>query len=204
MSMNLEAKLRVTGPRPEPAERLEERQALDEGRAMLRHEGEDDPGLEDVVWRLIQDAATTEARLPMDQRHGMTYWPDLARASEECRQVEIEQGNCVEGGHDAYGRMHTWNAKAYTPRFQITDPGATRRMLTVLGWLKHCRSRNRHARKRDIRILLLLARGVSPLTVSRMLRGKIGERAVGMVKERMLAQVMHKISLLDIAANCSK
>lgn len=196
-------KLRVSGPLPSDAEVKEARRAYQDGIDMLAREGVSAPSPESVVWRLMKDAAQTEARMPDREKgwllsHGRSIWPELALASEECRKVEWE----ISLEELAGVRLRDTNAPA--PRLTITDPAAVSRWLVVQGWLRYVKARNP---QRDKAIVLARARGVSAREICRMMGGRLGDRAIEMVREKVLRHIIEGLraaNLLDFASLCGK
>lgn len=163
------------------------RRAVRDGRDMLAREGEAKPDLERVVWRLMQDAARTEGSLNDRERawlaaHGRSAWPELARPSEECRQVEWEQ---------ELGFIQGTMVQERTPMPRLDIYKANHeRMLTVLGWLKHMKAKSFDRFIRDRSIVLDLARGVPHRLVRvRYFRRDSSDAAVQWVKYKMLRDV---------------
>jgi hypothetical protein len=194
-------RLRVSGPGLSEIEKEESLRAIHEGLEMLRRDGYYEINLRLVVWRLMQDAATTEARLPNRERSWLmsasrAMWPEMARPSEECRAIEWDDAMAVLTGKQVESVIG--GRRAIIP---ITDPGAVRRMLTVLGWLKYAKGKNP---KRDRSIFLMRARGVPTREICRAMHGRIGDRAIDMVKDKVLKHVVAHLSLLDIAEICGK
>jgi hypothetical protein len=204
ISEEITNRLRISGPKRTGEDRDAMRKALTDGIEMLRREGEDRPSLKAVIWRLMRDAAKTEATFEDRERawlaaHGRSAWPGLARSSEECRVVEWEQQLGL-----MQGTMHA--IRTPMPRLDIYHADHERTLL-VLDWLRLMLPRSRTFERfiRDREIVLEMARGVS----LRRLRVKYfprdsGDSAVFMVKDKMLRIVeewLNKI-LTDTGSIC--
>lgn len=194
----LRDRLRVSGPKTPNAQIEEARLAINQGIDLLAREGNDTPSTRDVIWRLMQDAAETLHRMPDKEEAWQVVnlpaaWPDLARPSEECRLVEWEQSL-----EEAMG-VRQPDLEAYRPRFVMTDPTAPRRMLVVLSWLRHTKSKNR---KRDQLIFLEIARGMTYHRAARLagsLNGRdVGSFAVRAIKNKMLRQIEVWLRSVDL------
>lgn len=146
----------ATATRMPPATQklAETRKAIDAGIALLRADGYQasfPESLSAIVWRLLQEAADTLARLPDRERVWLlaadrVAWPEVLHTAQE--QFEAETQRLTDA------RM----SKEEPPirRLQISNPGAVSRMLVVLDWLQHVRGRRV---KRDQLIALAMAHG---------------------------------------------
>lgn len=170
--------------------------ALREAEDGLRLDGNERPSLEERVWWLAKDAAQTEARIPDRERswlrsHERSIWPELSRASEENRAIEWEIAMEEIAG------VRSREINGWRPNFTITDPRAVSRWLVVYSWFKFVKGRNP---QRDREIFLLRALGARPQDVSRKLRGRIGARAVEMVREKVIRHITRGLAnVLDFA-----
>lgn len=170
--------------------------AISEAKDGLRLEGCERPKLPEIVWWLARDAAQTEARIPDRERswlrsHERSIWPELARASEENRAIEWEVAMEEIAG------VRPREIDGWRPKFTITDPRAVSRWLVVYSWFKYVKGRNP---QRDREIFLLRALGAKPQDVSRKLRGRIGARAVEMVREKVTRHIsLGLANVLDFA-----
>lgn len=198
VSHELTSKLRISGPSPSEREREDARKALRDGRDLLAREGYTRITLKTIIWRLMQDAARTEATLADRERawlaaNGRSAWPELARPSEENRQVEWEWEMGVLQGAMQQERTPMPKLDIYKANHE--------RMLVVLGWLKHMKARTFERFQRDRQVVLDLARGVPPRIVRlRYFRRDSCDSAITMVKHKMLRDV--ELALTNLGANC--
>lgn len=194
-------RLRVSGPPPKSREVEESRKALSEGLAICRAEGVHEPSLRVVVWRLLQDASETLARLPDRERGWLlstsrAMWPEVVRTAQE--RFEVERERLTDGlGKD----------DDYRPRLTITDPTATRRMLTVLGWLQFVKARTAARIKRDKLVTLSLALGRSYRSVRPLMGRETSDSAIMSVRGKVVKQIAEALAKLKLdisAANCDR
>jgi len=177
--------LRIGGRKPSQREVEETRKALREGIDMLRREGNARPSLRALIWRLLQDAAETMARLPDNERRFLLAgdrigWPDVMHTPQEQFEAEVERMREL-------GESKT---EAPIPRLQVTDPSAPSRALTVYGWLRHVRARTLRGLRRDKCVVIGLAGGLSPRRIRVMyFPREAGDSAVTMVKQKVLSQL---------------
>lgn len=165
----------------------ETRKALDWGKTKVSADGSK-TSLSDVIWRLLQDAADTLARLPDRERGWLlsadrASWPEIYHSARE--RWEAEQQRLVD--------LKESPEEIYLPRLGVTDPTAIPRMLTVLGWLQHVRARTPHRQKRDKLVVLALAQGQSLKSVRRLMLGECTDRAIYMVRSKVLGQITSAI-----------
>jgi len=183
-------KLRISAPPPSEREVEETRKALSEGLDICRQEGNPQPSLKALIWRLLQDAAETLARLPDKERVWLlssdrVIWPELARPSEDNRAVEWETAMEQLAG------VRSPDTPAV--RLMVSDPSAPRRMLTVLGWLKCVRGRTPQRIKRDKLVVLALAQGQSYRAVRRYMGKACRDSAILAVKSKVLSQMVEML-----------
>lgn len=150
--------------------------------------------LRDAVWRLLQDAADTLARLPDRERGWLlsadrAAWPEVWHSAQERYEAELQRLQD--------GKM----SKEETPlrRGAITDPTAIPRMLTVLGWLQYVRARTPIREKRDKLVVLAMAQGQTMRSIRRLMLGDKSDGAARMVKQKVLGQICWALqNLVDI------
>jgi hypothetical protein len=130
------------------------RAVLSAGRALCEEDGDVDPPMPAVLWRLFREAADTFARLP-DREQGWirsgsrVAWPDIAYDNDDKKQaqeqfeVELER---VRSGQD--------QVEAIRLRKGPPDRAAIGRADIIVGWHKHLAG---NERARDWKILWLLA-----------------------------------------------
>lgn len=160
--------------------------------------------LQRIIWRLLEDAADTLARLPDRERGWLlsadrSCWPEVSHTYQE--RVEEENQRLAE--------RRRLESLGMTPeetpwvRRNITDPSAIPRMLTVLSWLQYVRARTAAREKRDKLIVLAMAQGQSIRSVKRLMLGERSDSAARMVKQKVLAQIEAAIKssckLIDVA-----
>lgn len=182
--------LRISGPARSHREAAEAKRALREGVELLRQEGRCTPSLQAVVWRLLQDAAETLSRIEDPEqkwrRSGLiSNWPPVIHTAKEDFEAEtFRQAKLREDKRDT--RL---------PRLGLSDPRAESRMMTVLGWLQHVRSRSPYLVKRDKLVVLALAGGLGPKR-TRMIffPPDTSDSAVNMVKRKVLWHIARGLS----------
>jgi hypothetical protein len=91
MGASIVEKLRIGPPPPSRAEVASTRKALQEGRDMLRREGNPAPTLPILVWRLVQDACETEVKLkdPMSKDDPPLPTPPITDRTAETRMHTV-------------------------------------------------------------------------------------------------------------------
>lgn len=158
-------------------------------------------GLGRVVWRLLQDASDTLARLPDRERVWLlsaerACWPEVWRSAQERFENAVHQ----------LADLKLSKEDTPLPRLTISDPSAIPRMLTVLDWLQHVRARTPNRAKRDKLVVLAMAQGQSMQRVRRLMLGDRGDSAARMVKIKVLSQISTALKssckLTGIASNC--
>lgn len=179
--------LHIGAPNASPREVENTRKALQEGRDILRREGQPQPSLRALVWRLLQDAVETLARvrdpdlrfLLAGERIG---WPEVVHTEQERFEAEVQRLTDLKMSKE----------QVPLPRLAITDTTAERRMHTVLGWLRHVRGRKS---RRDQRIALELAANISVVRVRNRYLGKdFTDSAIRMVKDKVLQHICEALS----------
>lgn len=196
MLMNgyLVEKLGIAPASPSPQEVQETRKALREGADMLRGEGNPRPSLKALIWRLLQDAAETLTRIPDRERAWLqsasrSAWPAIAHTAQEQFAAEVQRSTDARMSKD----------EGPLPRMVITDPSATRRMLTVLGWLRHVRAQSPYKCKRDKIAIMFLAGGLSTTKVRiACFPRDSSDSAVAMVKQKVIAQIETAVNSMKI------
>lgn len=130
------------------------RAVLAAGRLLCEEDGEENPPMPAVLWRLFREAADTFARLP-DREQGWirsgtrVAWPDIAYDNEDKKQsqeqfeVELDR---VRSGQDP--------VEAIRLRKGPPERGAIGRADVIAGWHKYLAGNDR---ARDWKILWLLA-----------------------------------------------
>jgi hypothetical protein len=177
--------LGITGRPPSTREIEETRKALREGIDMLRREGSPKPSLRALIWRLLQDAAETMARLPDNERRFLLAgdrigWPEVIHTEQERFEAEVHRLTDLKMSKE----------EGPPPRLSITDPSAPSRALTVYGWLRHVRARTLRGLRRDKCVVIGLAGGLSPRRIRVMYFPRdAGDSAVTMVKQKVLSQL---------------
>lgn len=191
--MNLAERLSVTGTVQLGAE---DRQAIEWAVRVLKREGIAvllPAAMGVVVWRLLQDAAETLARLPDKERVWLlsaerACWPEVWRSAKERFENAVAQ----------LADLKVSKEEPPLPRLAITDPTAVPRMLAVLDWLQMVRSHsNNHKRiKRDKLVTLALAQGQSAAQVARRLMGDKTPQAASMVRQKVVGQIASELKKL--------
>jgi hypothetical protein len=168
-------------------EALETRKALQWAGDKLRHEGRTSPSLNVLVWRCLQDAAETLARLPDRERTWLlsadrSGWPEVIHTAKERFEAELQRLTDVKMSKE----------EMPLPRLAITDPTATNRMLTVLSWLRHVRGK--YVRNNQM-VVLALAQGQPYRAVRRFMpRSDCTDFAITAVKGKVLKQIGHALA----------
>jgi hypothetical protein len=160
------------------------KRALAQGEDRLRIEtGVERPKRRDVIWWLMKDAAETWRRMPDRERSWHMYrvmWPELARPSEDCRQIEFEISLKLL-------KDPTQTEKgAYRPRFQITDPSAVDRAQIVYKWLTFVKAKNVRTTKAAF---IALAEGRGTARAAQELGRMVGESAIHKLKHKVLRDI---------------
>ena len=123
------------------------RRALDYGVDLLRREGEDEPSLTAVIWRLFQETLTDVHAAVRVERGPSTYrstMPEMIRSATEIQEVEASM---------------VADRISYPPtRLTVVSPEALSMYDEVLVWLRYIRSRNI---PRSRRAFVALAMGAS-------------------------------------------
>lgn len=154
--------------------------------------------LQRIIWRLLEDAADTLARLPDRERGWLlsadrACWPEVYHTAQERFEAETQRLTDLKMSKE----------EVPLPRLAITDPSAIPRMLTVLSWLQYVRARTSMREKRDKLIVLAMAQGQSMRSVKRLMLGERSDSAARMVKQKVLAQIEAAIKssckLIDVA-----
>jgi hypothetical protein len=160
------------------------KRAIAQGIDRLRLEtGVEAPKRRDVIWWLMRDAAETWRRMPDRERSWHMYrvmWPELARPSEDCRQIEFETSLKLLQDPSLADKG------AYRPRFQITDPSAVDRAQIVYKWLTFVRAKNP---RRDKLVFIMLAEGRRSRDAAQEMGGNVSDYAVRRVKDKILGQI---------------
>lgn len=179
----------ATATRMPPATQklAETRKAIDAGIALLRADGYQasfPESLSSIVWRLLQEAADTLARLPDRERVWLlaadrVAWPEVLHTAQEQYEAELQRLT------DA--RMS--KEEIPLPRLAISDPGAVSRMLVVLDWLQFVRARTPTRVKRDKMVVLALAQGQPIKSVRRLMLRDVSDYAILAVKGKVLKQI---------------
>jgi hypothetical protein len=175
-------------PPARPKLTQESRKAIEAGMDLLRSEGYQvsfPESLPSIVWRLLREAADTLARLPDRERVWLlaadrVAWPEVLHTAQEMYEAELQR------------LTDTRMSKEETPirRLSITNPGAVSRMLVVLDWLQYVRARTEIRVKRDKLVVLALAQGQSLKSVRRLMLGDRTDRAIYMVRSKVLSQIV--------------
>lgn len=181
--MNIAAQLSVTGRVKRPTFDQEAQRALAWGfRVVELEHGRRtiSEALKLVVWKLLENAADTLARLPDRERVWLTScdragWPEVVHSAQELYEANLQR--LVDLREQTETRL---------PRQAVTDPTAIPRMLTVLDWLQFVRGRRV---KRDKMIVLAMAGGMSQNYAARRFMGDKTGQAAYMVKQKVVAQI---------------
>lgn len=169
MSIELQNRLRISGPIPNRQEITDTRRALDRARLMMDAEP---VKLSALVWVLFREAMETHRRLPNGGRNRSTSWPTVVHTAQEMWEADLQRLIDVKMSKE----------EPPVVRLPISDPTAVDRMLVVLGWLRYVRGRKP---ERDRHVLMALAAGASAQRVRNRYMGyERSDRAVYMVKDR--------------------
>lgn len=161
--------------------------------------------LNDLVWRCLEDAADTLARLPDKERGYLlaadrVAWPAIAHTYEERLEEENQRLELLRRDQSML------RGDGLGSRLPIMDPTAIPRMLTVLSWLQYVRGRTDRGIKRDQLVTLALAQGQTARDIQRRFLRRQGESAVRMVKLKVVGQIAHtlkiQLTLTNPASNC--
>jgi hypothetical protein len=182
MGASIVEKLRIGPPPPSRAEVASTRKALQEGRDMLRREGNPAPTLPSLVWRLVQDACETEVKLKDPEARFLRAgdrigWPEVVHTYQERFESETQRLNDR--------KMSKEDPPLPTP--PITDRTAETRMHTVFRWFRHVRGTKP---RRDFQVVKDLAVGRS---VAKVRNHRLGveytESAVKMIKLKAVQHI---------------
>jgi hypothetical protein len=185
-------RLRVWRPVLSPEDIEASKVALVQGIERMRAEGGAElPSPRDLIWWLMQEAAETWRRLPDKERAWGLYkvmWPELARPSEECRQVEdqIKNEMGIEKLRETSKLVMLRTIQDPLPRLTITDPSAVDRAVIVYTWLRFVKAKNLRGTKAAF---IALAEGRGTKIAAQELGRRVGESAIHKLKYKVLADI---------------